>query len=188
MPRCSAARRAENADRGCLDGRDRRPSRRARYRVLAASSRWTAEIVRPRPSSPRRGLRAKPVKVMIGQSGCRTSASLAYRRSVHDVPRLPRAGLPVERSTKRSAKRRRVSAGFSTTVCRKRAQAELPRGMAIGKFQGVIARPTTTGVRTDMLNLSRELRRRRLPPTCAGLAGHVVGHVDASWTSPPASA
>ncbi len=47
------------------------------------------------------------------------------------------------------------SAGFSTTVLpQTSAGASFQDGIAIGKFQGVIAPTTPIGTRTDMLNLS----------------------------------
>ena len=52
------------------------------------------------------------------------------------------------------------------------------RGSPIGKFQGVIAPTTPTGIRRLIMNLSRELAGRGLPEQAAALAAHVVAHVD----------
>ncbi len=48
------------------------------------------------------------------------------------------------------------SAGLRTTVLpQTRAGASFHDGIAIGKFQGVIAPTTPTGIRTLIMNLSR---------------------------------
>ena len=63
------------------------------------------------------------------------------------------------------------SAGLSTTVFpATSAGASFQAGIAIGKFQGVIAPTTPTGIRTDIWNLSRSSdgvvwpKRRRPSP------------------------
>jgi hypothetical protein len=64
------------------------------------------------------------------------------------------------------------SAGFSTTVLpHTSAGQSFHEGIAIGKFQGVIAPTTPTGMRTLIMNLSRSSlgvvwpkRRRPSPP------------------------
>ena len=63
------------------------------------------------------------------------------------------------------------SAGFSTTVLpQTSAGASFQAGIAIGKFHGVIAPTTPTGIRTDIWNLSRSSdgvvwpKRRRPSP------------------------
>ncbi len=64
------------------------------------------------------------------------------------------------------------SAGFSTTVLpQTRAGQSFQAGIAIGKFHGVIAPTTPTGIRTLIMNLSRSSegvvwpkRRRPSPP------------------------
>ena len=64
------------------------------------------------------------------------------------------------------------SAGFSTTVLPQTSAGQsFHAGIAIGKFQGVIAPTTPTGIRTLIMNLSRSSdgvvwpkRRRPSPP------------------------
>ena len=70
-------------------------------------------------------------------------------------------------------------AGLNTTVLpQTSAGAIFQDGIAIGKFHGVITPITPIGIRTLMLNLSAELRRRRVPEQPPALAGHVEAHVD----------
>ncbi len=64
------------------------------------------------------------------------------------------------------------SAGFRTTVLPQTSAGQsFQEGIAIGKFQGVIAPTTPTGIRTLIMNLSRSSlgvvwpnRRRPSPP------------------------
>ena len=71
------------------------------------------------------------------------------------------------------------SAGLRTTVLPQTSAGQsFQAGIAIGKFQGVIAPTTPTGMRTLIMNLSRQLARRRLAEEAPALAGHVVAHVD----------
>ena len=72
---------------------------------------------------------------------------------------------------KRSASAGVSSAGFRTTVFpQTSAGASFQAGIAIGKFHGVIAPTTPTGIRTDIWNLSRSSegvvwpKRRRPSP------------------------
>ena len=72
---------------------------------------------------------------------------------------------------KRSARSGVSSAGLSTTVFpATSAGASFQAGIAIGKFHGVIAPTTPTGIRTDIWNLSRSSdgvvwpKRRRPSP------------------------
>ena len=59
-------------------------------------------------------------------------------------------------STKRSARNGVSSAGLSTTVLPQTSAGQsFQDGIAIGKFQGVIAPTTPTGIRTLIMNLSR---------------------------------
>ena len=80
---------------------------------------------------------------------------------------------------KRSARAGVSSAGFSTTVFpQTSAGASFQAGIAIGKFHGVIAPTTPTGIRTRHLELVSQLRGRRLAEEAAAFAGHVDRHVD----------
>ena len=51
-------------------------------------------------------------------------------------------------------------------------------GIAIGKFHGVIAPTTPTGIRTLIMNLSRSSDGVVCPKQPPALAAHVVAHVD----------
>ena len=118
---------------------------------------------------------------MSGTSGCSTSRVADGRAAaVDDVQDARRAGRPPRRS-RRSARRAAACrvAGLKTTVLpQTSAGAIFQLGIAIGKFHGVIAPTTPTGIADAHLELVRHLRRRRLAEDAAALAGHVVRHVD----------
>ena len=99
----------------------------------------------------------EPVKVITGTSGCRTRASPASSPNPCTTLTTP-AGTPASpsSSTNRDASSGVSSAGLRTTVFpQTRAGQSFQDGIAIGKFQGVIAPTTPTGMRTLIMNLSR---------------------------------
>ena len=141
-----------------------------RIAFLPPSSRWTclsssaAALVTATPVS------REPVNVITGTSGWRTSASPASSPNPWTTLTTP-VGSPdsASSSTKRSASSGVSSAGLSTTVLpQTSAGASFQDGIAIGKFQGVIAPTTPIGIRTLIMNLSGSSDgvvwpKRRLP-------------------------
>ena len=140
---------------------------------LPPSSRWTclsrsaAAFVTATPVS------REPVNVITGTSGWRTSASPASSPKPCTMLTTP-GGTPASASssTKRSARNGVSSAGFRTTVLPQTSAGQsFHDGIAIGKFHGVIAPTTPTGIRTLIMNLSGSSlgvvwpkRRRPSPP------------------------
>ena len=89
-----------------------------------------------------------------------------------------RAGLGQQLDEALGEKRRVLGRLQDDGVAADERRASFHDGIAIGKFHGVIAPTTPTGIRTLIMNLSRELARRRLAEEPAAFAGHVLAHVD----------